>query len=453
STGITRTQTSVSSFGLNDNMKFTSQGGKNAWNTSQYLNIWVCNLGGGLLGYAYQPGTSAANVDGVVLGYFTLPGGVGAPFNEGRTATHEIGHYFNLDHIWGPGNGGNCASDLVADTPPQNYPNYDCPTFPSPSCNNQGDMHMNYMDYVNDACMYMFTTGQKTRMQAAISASRGGLLTSQGCVPVVLPALDIALTSIVSPTATVPSGALAPQVIIKNAGQNIITTATIAYSIDNGPSVSYTWNGNLASQATATVSLPATTISAGVHNIVVTTTMAGDANATNNTSSRSFNAISSSGQAQSFEGTFPPTNYGVTGTTANYRWQQTSLAAKTGANSMFVDNYDINAPGNRTDLTLPATNLSSFSNVQLTFAVAHKMYSQTTSNPDSLEVLISTNGGQTYTSIYKKGGVSLATGSGSSTTSEYVPALASDWRTETISLTPYNSSTNSLFYFFNFLSF
>ncbi|GGK37191.1 MULTISPECIES: zinc metalloprotease [Flavobacteriaceae] len=135
---------------------------------STHLNIWVCNIGGGILGYAQFPGGSSST-DGVVLLYSSLPGGSAAPYNEGRTATHEVGHYLNLRHIWGDGR---CRQDdFVADTPSSDGPNYGCPSFPTVNCKST-DMTMNYMDYTNDDCMYMFSEGQKSRMRA-IFASGG----------------------------------------------------------------------------------------------------------------------------------------------------------------------------------------------------------------------------------------------------------------------------------------
>jgi hypothetical protein len=183
--GITRTQTTATSFSMNNGVKFTNQGGINAWPTNQYLNVWICNLGNNLLGYAQFPG-GTSNTDGVVVLYTsvgrpphnTFPG----PYNRGRTLTHEVGHWLNLRHIWGDQN--NCtASDLVADTPVQQSPNYGCKTHPSPSCNNGGDMFMNYMDYGNDNCLKMFTNGQKARSRAlfAPGGARASLLNSQGC--------------------------------------------------------------------------------------------------------------------------------------------------------------------------------------------------------------------------------------------------------------------------------
>jgi hypothetical protein len=91
-------------------------------------------------------------------------------YDLGRSATHEVGHWMNLRHIWGD-DGGSCSgSDLVDDTPNQASENYGCPSFPHVSCSNSGDMSMNYMDYTDDACMYMFSKGQQTRALAVFAA-------------------------------------------------------------------------------------------------------------------------------------------------------------------------------------------------------------------------------------------------------------------------------------------
>ena len=120
---------------------------------STHLNIWVCNISGGILGYAQFPGGPSAT-DGVVVLYSSLPGGSAAPYNQGRTLTHEVGHYLNLRHIWGDGR---CKQDdFVSDTPASDGPNYGCPSYPTVNCRSN-DMTMNYMDYVDDACMYMLS--------------------------------------------------------------------------------------------------------------------------------------------------------------------------------------------------------------------------------------------------------------------------------------------------------
>ena len=189
SNGITRTQTTVNEIGATEKWYVTADGGHDAWDNSKYLNIWVCDLGPQLLGFASPPGTAVpAQSDGVVIGsqfFGTVGTAAGsAPYNLGRTATHEIGHYFNLEHVWGPTNGGCGEDDFVADTPNQFTESGGCPTFPlTDNCTASGNgiNYNNYLDYSDDVCLAMFTQGQKTRMLAALNGPRAGLLTSAAC--------------------------------------------------------------------------------------------------------------------------------------------------------------------------------------------------------------------------------------------------------------------------------
>lgn len=187
--GIVRVYTTKTSFSANDDVKKSSKGGSDAWDRNSYLNIWVCDLSGGLLGYAQFPGGPAAT-DGIVIDYaYTGRGGTAqTPYHLGRTATHEVGHWLNCYHIWGD-DGTSCSgSDQVSDTPNQADETYGCP-LPAAriSCSNgpDGDQYENYMDYTDDACMNMFTAGQKARMHALFSptGARVSLLSSLGCVP------------------------------------------------------------------------------------------------------------------------------------------------------------------------------------------------------------------------------------------------------------------------------
>jgi hypothetical protein len=175
---VTRTQTTKSGFGVDDAVKKASTGGIAPFSPKTHLNLWVCALTGGLLGYAQFPGGPEAT-DGVVINYraFGTIGTAQAPFDKGRTATHEIGHYFNLRHIWG--DTPDCSgSDMVADTPNCAGPNFGTPTWPVVTCNNgpNGDMFMNYMDYTDDKAMFMFTAQQVIRVRTALDTLRGGLI-------------------------------------------------------------------------------------------------------------------------------------------------------------------------------------------------------------------------------------------------------------------------------------
>lgn len=193
--GITRTKTDRTFFpadefdgtGFVEPVKFDSTGGKDAWPSDKYLNMWVCNLGGGLLGYAQFPG-GPTETDGVVMGhqfFGDIDTATTPPFNKGRTTTHEVGHYFNLRHIWGDDQHlpDPCSlSDFVNDTPNQDYPTSGIPTHPHRSCGSP-DMFMNYMDYTNDAGMFMFSQGQVARMEATLDGPRASLKSSDGLTP------------------------------------------------------------------------------------------------------------------------------------------------------------------------------------------------------------------------------------------------------------------------------
>ncbi len=182
--GITRNTTTKTSFSTNDYVKYASKGGADAWNSSKYLNLWVCKISGGIIGYAQFPGGAAAT-DGVVIDYryFGNQGTATAPYNLGRTATHEVGHWLNLYHIWGDDNGACSGTDYVDDTPNQSNYNFGCPTYPHADNCSSSTMFMNYMDYVDDACMAMFSAGQAARCQAlfASGGARESLLSSNGC--------------------------------------------------------------------------------------------------------------------------------------------------------------------------------------------------------------------------------------------------------------------------------
>ncbi len=163
---IVRQATNKRSWGTNDFMKMSSKGGINPTSPTTKLNLWSCTLSNSILGYAQFPGGSSAT-DGVVIlnTAFGRMGTAAAPFNKGRTATHEVGHWLNLRHIWGDAT---CGNDLVNDTPLHNTANYGCPAagHKSTCTGTPIEMTMNYMDYTNDACMYMFSEGQKSRMLA-----------------------------------------------------------------------------------------------------------------------------------------------------------------------------------------------------------------------------------------------------------------------------------------------
>ncbi|MBS1598666.1 MAG: T9SS type A sorting domain-containing protein [Bacteroidetes bacterium] len=178
--GIIHKNTNILGFNISDDVKFSANGGDDGWNPDHYLNIWVTNLSSGVLGYASIPG-SPKDKDGVVIQYtaFGTNGTATAPFNRGRTTTHEVGHWLNLFHTWGDAD---CGDDEVADTPPQRAANRGCPNTIRVTCGNGplGDMYMNFMDFTDDACMNLFTNGQRERMRSLFASGgvRNAMLSS-----------------------------------------------------------------------------------------------------------------------------------------------------------------------------------------------------------------------------------------------------------------------------------
>ncbi|MBF00174.1 M43 family zinc metalloprotease [Flavobacterium coralii] len=264
------------------------------WDPEKYLNIWVVDhiyeFFGELAGYAQFPTASGlegldvpglpseAETDGVVIGhvYFgssdIYPDGtydeiVGR--DKGRTTTHEVGHFFGLRHIWGDGD---CsADDFCADTPVAANANSECPDGIDSCPESPGmDMIENYMDYTNDTCQNIFTQDQKDRMVAVLANSprRVSLITSPGCTLGIVPELDGAL-QIQSLNSTC-SSSFEPQLIIKNNGSTALTSAVINYSIDGVEEGTYTWEGNLTTNAQATIILPTVTVEAGTHDFTAT---------------------------------------------------------------------------------------------------------------------------------------------------------------------------------------
>ncbi len=176
SNGIVRIETSVEDIGVKNSLFIDSTGGSNAWDSEKYLNIWVANTGTFLSGFGSYPGLTVPEKTGVVVNpkYFGI--NEHPKYGLGRTLVHEVGHYFGLKHVWS--NDPFCEEDDgVEDTPKQKYEHSGCPNYPQPSCT-ESDMFMNFMDYVDDPCMLMFTAGQKERIWANIDIFRSSLLSN-----------------------------------------------------------------------------------------------------------------------------------------------------------------------------------------------------------------------------------------------------------------------------------
>lgn len=268
--GITRTETDVTEFKLNelDKVKSSATGGIDGWPMDSYLNIWTCNLESPYLGYGTLPGTSSDGKDGVVVLYraFGRDGFVIQPYDLGRTCTHEVGHWLGLRHIWGDDNGACSGSDGIHDTPNQADANYGCPDFPHITCNNEGDMSMNYMDYTNDACMNMFTQDQAAEMYGVLNSSRSAILSSTaGCNSTIVYTLDARMFKVIEPFDTVNALSFAPYVQISNQGFDDLTFLHIEYQVDGQDVQSFDWTGDLPSALSINVYLPLAFTGEGGH--------------------------------------------------------------------------------------------------------------------------------------------------------------------------------------------
>ncbi|MBP6640954.1 MAG: T9SS type A sorting domain-containing protein [Bacteroidia bacterium] len=460
-TGIVRVNTTVTSFGMNgDPVKYTSQGGSDAWPRDSYLNLWVCNLGQQLLGYAQFPGSGLAATDGVVVLYnaFGRTGTVSAPYNKGRTCTHEVGHWLNLRHIWGDDGGACNGTDFVADTPNQAGENYNCLSFPATdacSATSPGVMFMNYMDYTPDACMYFFTNGQGTRMNATLSGTRSSLANSQGCVPVNLPSNDAGVLAISSPSGTYCTEQITPTFTLKNFGLNTLTSVTINWQIDGGAVSTQAWTGSLSSLAATNVTLPVQTVSAGNHTITIYTTNpngATDGDVNNDSNSSSF-TIATSGQALPFAYNFTSTTWPPAGWTLNnpdnsFTWEHKANVGNGGNGSVWVNNYDYNARGEVDEFLLPSVNLSGVSGADVTFDLSYVLYSQT-GYSDTLALYASTDCGTSWTEIYRKFDQALTTVTPYYLQSAFTPSSPNQWRNESVSLGQFVGNSNVIVKFVN----
>ena len=459
--GIDRFASTKATFSNSDgeSVKHANLGGVDAWDPARYLNIWICDLSNDLLGYGTFPGSSNADEQGVVVDYGSLPAGPLNGFNKGKTMTHEIGHYFNLYHIWGDDDGACTGTDYVNDTPNQANSTAGCPTgvqVDACSTASPGFMYQNYMDYTGDDCLVMFTTEQVDRMEAALTLDRASLLTSNGCTPVNLKNYDAQPRLINSPSSRLCDANFTPTVTIFNRGAVTLTSLTITAKIDNGTPVVTNWTGSINSLTSTSVTLSGMTTPTGNHILTVYTTNPDgvlDQNTSNDTLNQSimyFPPVTPP-VTESFEGTtFPPEGWDIVNEDGLVTWQKINGYAKTGNNSVYINNFNDHLTGQKDYLRLPTVNISNVDSAFISFQVA----AATFSNPsdagnawDTLEVVLSTDCGKTYTSIYKKWGADLITRPGATGT-EYFPS-AGEWRKDSVDISSFISQGNVLLAFRN----
>ena len=458
----------IKTYTYNNNTPTATRG----WDPNKYLNIWLCNISGGILGYAQFPesplggmgcGTQSAATDGVVFLYNSIGKssvtGFPGPYNEGRTATHEIGHWLGLRHIWGDGN---CSvDDFCNDTPVAGAANFGCPTGTN-SCPAAGnDMIENYMDYTDDLCMNVFTVDQKARMRTVLENSprRVLLINSDACTA---PSTnDASVVDIITPKGDNCSGTLTPQVTIKNRGSATLTNCVVNYSVDNGTVTTFSFTGSLASGATANVTLPSFTTYLGTHTIKSWTTLpngVADPNPQLDTTQLGF--VISNGimppYTENFDGqVFPPDLRWVVENPNSdcYEWISGSGVSSSGVtnnNAALFPGFG-NSTASTERLISPIFTLPcNASAASLSFNVAYRRRNTTTTNYDTLYVDISEDCGATWNAVpvFAKGGTALDANATTLTT-YFQPAASTDWQLETINLLPFvtTSSKNVKFRF------
>lgn len=451
-TGIVRVKTAAGrSFDISGgapDAKYDQSGGSDAWDTQKYLNIWVTHLSGNYLGVAAPPGVGyPAEQEGVVVLYtaFGTTGSVGRIYNLGRTTTHEIGHFFGLKHIWGD-DGGTCSvDDGISDTPLQGDNTYGCPNFPKTdncSPNFPGIMFMNYMDYTDDACMHLFTAGQTGRMRDVLENTVAGLMSSNGCTPVVLPENDAALTAVSGASGKRCDNRILPEVTLRNKGTNPLTTVRILYRLNNGSLVNYNWQGNLPSLQSVNVTLPASQVAVGAYNLQAYTQSPNgqpDANVANDTITSRFH-FDAEVQLPFEEGfeqdSFPPPGWDLYNPDRSFTWERDRNVGHNSKASALVRNKGYNVNDQTDDLITPVIDPQAHDSIFLFFDVAAAVYSDpnmTNNVWDTLQVLVTKDCHQTGAIAYSKWGKNLITRP-TAVLDEFIPGN-NEWRRDSVDLT------------------
>jgi PKD repeat protein len=411
------------------------------WPSNQYLNMWIVHTitnssgsPGQVIGFAQFPGGSPAT-DGVVIKYDYMGdiGAAGGTNNGGRTATHEVGHWFSLRHIWGD-DGGSCAgSDFVIDTPNQaDWTLSTCPTtVVTDACTPSapGIMYSNYMDYTNGDCQNIFTLGQKQRMDATLNASTSGRNNLYS-------ASNLLATGITGGA----TGECAPVADFTPRPRLICEGSSITFNDDSwkGEVVSRQWSFPGGSPATDTSASPVVTYNtAGTYDVTLTVT-----NAIGSDTKTVTGAVVVSPQAitntvpfnEGFEsGTWPFADWTVinsNGATSN-TWEITALAASQGTQSLLLANFSNNDKGFDEFIT-PAFNLSNVTNTMMTFDVAYAPGRITPAGTDKLMIYYSTNCGQTWTPRSTITNLQLSTVPDSAT-NNWIPTSA-QWTSKSVNL-------------------
>jgi PKD repeat protein len=441
----------TSSFTNRDDVK-----GLSYWNANKYLNIWIVKtitpsvVGQTILGYAQFPGLGSILTEGLVLRSDNT-GSIGsavAPFNKGRTATHEIGHCMGLRHIWGDDGGACTGSDFIGDTPNQADETYNCPSFPQVSCSNgpNGDMFMNYMDYVDDNCMNMFSAGQVNAMNVVMNSTTGGRFNLWQATNLTNTGTSLPNTPIVCKPK--------PEYIVSK--KEVCEGGSLTFTDKSWGTAATSWSWTFQGGTPATSNSQNPVIqynTAGVYDVKLVVSNSAGTDSIINVGEILVKSAIATIQAPNYYETFPPN---VNLTTNNFRVidldNDLAFFPYTGAgigdnSSVYIDN-GINSPSRVDYLYMPNINFTAApADAKLTFYVAYQK--DNTTRNDKLNVQVSLNCGNTWSTKYTKVANStttpLATVSAINTTGNFNPTAASSWRKESVTITglPANASASN----------
>jgi PKD repeat protein len=406
------------------------------WDNERYLNVWVVKSiynftgsQGTILGYAYYPGTAPAGRDGFVIRADYVGSIEYAAGQVGRTATHEIGHYLDLVHMWGDSN---CGDDQVSDTPPALGPNYGCFTFPrnTPACNTSpnGEMFVNYMDYSDDVCMNTFTQGQKQRMDAAIATYRSILVSSANHVSTGIFNTPVACNM-------VPDFRANRRVIC--AGDSVQFTDQSW----NGDATSRQWNFTGGVTAPSGDSIVWVTFpSPGTYDAGITVGNAAGNNSKNRSGYITVKPIVAQVAgfyAENFDTNFNFSTSGMDQYGSNVPFALTTNAAASSPNALVK--VVSNDPSDSVNvLVLPSLDLTGYTSLNLNFKIAGVLTD--IFSPASLKVEVSKDCGRNWLVRYMRRGNALFSGVGSPS---FVPA-PSDWQQQTANIATLTNNAEAL---------
>jgi len=451
STGIVRINGGKAQWSLNEEIDFKS---RSYWPAEDYLNIWVLDLSGTDIGYSTFPLSGLPGLegipdqrllDGIVVDYRAFGSkdygsfNLDPKFNTGRTATHEIGHFLGLRHIWGDGSSCN-ATDYVTDTPPQIGETTGCPAHPQVECSGLAKMFQNFMDYTDDQCMNLFTQKQVERMVIVLGNSprRTSLTTSLGGISPNY-SLEAALR-IVSPKTEGCPGSIQPVANLLNLGSTVITKATVELKINGTSSGTYTFSINVPKDSNADLVFPAVNLVSGntstfqflLKNVNDQT----DEYSPNNDPQLTSRTATSVALPFSEEMDALPANWTVVNPDGGYTWVHSDVRS----GSLTLPGYDYQETGAQDLLFSPVFSATAATRILMQFDVAYARYPG--NNEESLSVYVIEDCNisvQQATRIYYKQGSELATAPDDN--SPFVP-VEQQWRRESIVLNSYAGKPN-----------